>query len=180
MIPPSWAASCVPAGSTRRLAETTREYEEVFRRYEDLNRLITLRRERLRQMTREQGQIEEEIKLIENNQKELEAELARLIQQYKSTLTYLYKHGRTTELALILTSASINQLMVRSYYLSKFNRHLQGQVNEIEETRQMLERSKTDLENTRTRNETSLAEIRQETQNLEQQQQQQEPCPQVC
>lgn len=155
---------------TNRLNQTTREFEDVYQQFEDLERLIALRRERLRQMTREQGQIEEEILLIERNLEELEAELARLIDQYKSTLTYLYKHGRTTELALLLTSVSINQLMVRSYYLSQFNKHLHEQVSEIEETQQQLEQSKNDLQETRQRNEIALAEIRSETRELENQQ----------
>ena len=159
---------------TSRLNETTQEYQQVFQRFEDLNRLIALRRERLRQMTREQSQIEEEIRLIEGNLNELEQELARLIRDYKSTLTYLYKHGRTTELALILTSSSINQLMVRSFYLGKFNSHLQVQVDEIEVTQKRLEASKVDLEQTKVRNNALLTEIRGETQTLEHQQRQQQ------
>lgn len=159
---------------TSRLNETTQEYQQVFQRFEDLNRLIALRRERLRQMTREQSQIEEEIRLIERNLNELEQELARLIRDYKSTLTYLYKHGRTTELALMLTSSSINQLMVRSFYLGKFNSHLQVQVDEIEVTQKRLEASKVDLEQTKVRNNALLTEIRGETQTLEHQQRQQQ------
>lgn len=159
---------------TSRLNETTQEYQQVFQRFEDLNRLIALRRERLRQMTREQSQIEEEIRLIERNLNELEQELARLIRDYKSTLSYLYKHGRTTELALILTSSSINQLMVRSFYLGKFNSHLQVQVDEIEVTQKRLEASKVDLEQTKVRNNALLTEIRGETQTLEHQQRQQQ------
>jgi murein hydrolase activator len=159
---------------TNRLNVTTNEFQEVYRQFEDLGRLITLRRERLRQMSREQSQIEEEIRLIERNLAELEEELARLIREYKSTLIYLYKHGRTTELALILTSASINQLLVRSYYLGKFNSHLQGQVDEIELTQKRLENSKTDLELTKERNDAALTEIRLETQSLERQQRDQQ------
>jgi murein hydrolase activator len=159
---------------TNRLNVTTNEFQEVYRQFEDLGRLITLRRERLRQMSREQSTIEEEIRLIERNLAELEEELARLIREYKSTLIYLYKHGRTTELALILTSASINQLLVRSYYLGKFNSHLQGQVDEIELTQKRLENSKTDLELTKERNNAALTEIRLETQSLERQQRDQQ------
>ncbi|MCC5941298.1 MAG: peptidoglycan DD-metalloendopeptidase family protein [Balneolaceae bacterium] len=159
---------------TGRLDEVTQEYDEVYRRFEELNRLISLQQERLRQMNREQNQIAEEIQLIERNLRQLEQQLAELIDQYKSTLTYLYKHGRTTELALLLTSTSINQLMIRSYYLAQFNKHLQGQVDEIEQTQTQLEQSKQDLESTRVRNEESLAAIRRETSTLEQQQQQQQ------
>ncbi|MCC5904789.1 MAG: peptidoglycan DD-metalloendopeptidase family protein [Balneolaceae bacterium] len=159
---------------TERLNEVSREYDEVFRQYEELNRLIVLQQERLRQMNREQGQIEEEIQLIEDNLTELEEQLNLLIEQYKDTLTYIYKHGRTTELALILTSTSLNQLMVRSFYLSRFNDHLQSQVDEIETTQERLVQSRRDLEQTHDRNRESLANIRSETDRLEQQQNRQE------
>lgn len=159
---------------TERLNEVSREYDEVFRQYEELNRLIVLQQERLRQMNREQGQIEEEIQLIEDNLKELEEQLNRLIEQYKDTLTYIYKHGRSTELALILTSTSLNQLMVRSFYLARFNDHLQSQVDEIETTQEQLVQSRQDLEQTHDRNRESLANIRSETERLEQQQNRQE------
>ena len=161
------------AAISNRLSETTEEYESLYRQYEELTRLISLQQERLRQMNREQRVITEEIQLIESNLAELERNLQRLIDQYKSTLTYLYKHGRTTELALILTATSLNQLMIRSYYLTRFNDHVQGQVDEIEETQRQLERSRQDLEQTRERNQTVLAEIREETTNLQRQEEQQ-------
>lgn len=161
------------AAISNRLSETTQEYETLYRQYEELTRLIALQQERLRQMNREQQTITEEMALIERNLAELERNLQRLIQEYKSTLTYLYKHGRTTELALILTATSLNQLMIRSFYLSRFNDHVQGQVDQIEETQYQLVRSKRDLEQTRDRNQTVLAEIQQETANLRRQEEQQ-------
>ncbi|MEX2463015.1 MAG: hypothetical protein WD513_01895, partial [Balneolaceae bacterium] len=161
------------ADYTARLNETTEEYDELYRQYEEINRLIALQQERLRQMNSEQRGIVEEIQLIERNIAELEKTLQRLINDYKSTLTYLYKHGRTTELALMLTSTSLNQLIIRSYYLSRFNDHVQAQVDEINETKRLHEASIVALEQTRARNLTVLAEIQQETANLEQQQAQQ-------
>ncbi|MDZ7717804.1 MAG: peptidoglycan DD-metalloendopeptidase family protein [Balneolaceae bacterium] len=155
---------------TRRLNERTEEYDEVYQQFEELNRLISLQQERLRQMNREQRQIQEEITLIQNNQAELRQRLTALLNEYKESLTYLYKHGRTTELALLLTSASINQLMVRTFYLARFNDYLQEQLNEIEETRLQLEQSRQDLEASSERNQIALQEIEAETENLEQQQ----------
>lgn len=159
---------------TRRLNERTEEYDEVYQQFEELNRLISLQEERLRQMNREQRQIQEEITLIQNNQEELRNRLLALINQYRESLAYLYKHGRTTELALLLTSTSINQLMVRTFYLAKFNDHLQEQLNEIEETRLQLEQSRQDLEASSERNRIALQEIEAETENLQQQQSRQQ------
>lgn len=159
---------------TRRLNETSEEYDEVYQQFEELNRLISLQQERLRQMNREQRQIQEEITLIQNNQAELERRLNDLMNEYKESLTYLYKHGRTTELALLLTSTSINQLMVRTFYLSRFNDYLEEQLTEIEETQQQLEESKEDLEESSEKNQIVLQEIRQETENLQEQQERQQ------
>lgn len=155
---------------TRRLNETTEEYDEEYQQYEELNRLISLQQERLRQMNREQRQIQEEITLIQNNQAELRQRLTALLNEYKESLTYLYKHGRTTELALLLTSASMNQLMVRTFYLARFNDYLQEQLAEIEETRLQLEQSRLDLEASSERNQIALQEIQAETENLQDQQ----------
>ncbi|MEX0660734.1 MAG: peptidoglycan DD-metalloendopeptidase family protein [Balneolaceae bacterium] len=152
-----------------RLGETTEQYEQIYEQYEQLRRLITLQEEKIRQMEQEQAQISEEITIVEANLNELETQLTSLIEEYKSTLTYLYKNGRTTELALILTSTSVNQLLVRSYYLSRFDQHRQAQANEIELAQQELEESKEDLQTTRERNREALASIEEEKQDLEQQ-----------
>lgn len=152
-----------------RLGETTEQYEQIYEQYEQLRRLITLQEEKIRQMEQEQAQISEEITIVEANLNELETQLTSLINEYKSTLTYLYKHGRSTEIALILTSTSVNQLLVRSYYLSKFDQHRQAQANKIELAQQELEESKEDLQETRVRNREALASIEQEKRDLEQQ-----------
>lgn len=152
-----------------RLGRTTEQYEQIYEQYEQLRRLIALQEEKIRQMEQEQAQISEEITIVEANLNELETQLSSLIQEYKSTLSYLYKHGRTTELALILTSTSVNQLLVRSYYLSKFDQHRQAQANKIELAQQELEDSKQDLQDTRERNKEALASIEEEKRDLEQQ-----------
>lgn len=161
------------ANYTRRLSETTQEYNQLYRRYEEVSRLVSLRQERIRQMNREQRDLLREIELIERNMKELQDHLETLIQEYQDTLIYLYKHGRTTELALILTSDSLNQLLIRSYYLSRFNAHVQSQVDEIEQTQQQLAFTIADHEQTMERNVRVLAEIQEETRTLQQQEQQQ-------
>lgn len=153
---------------SERLGYATERFDQTFQQFEELSRVISLQQERIRQMNREQQQIREEITLIEQNITELEERLNYLVNQYKETLTYLYKNGRTTEIALIFTSTSFNQLMVRSFYLAKFDEHRQKQMDEIEQARQELQVSKEDLELTRERISGVLASIREETEELEQ------------
>lgn len=153
---------------TERLGYASNRYDQMFRQFEELERLIALQQEQIRQMNQEQGQIREEIALVEENLNVLENRLQELITQYKETLTYLYKNGRINELALVFTSTSINQLLVRSYYLSLFDEHRTKQVGEIEETQAEMEQTMADLEETEQRNQEALAAIRNETEDLEQ------------
>lgn len=159
---------------TERLGYATERYEEMFKQYEEMERLIALQQENIRQMNREQEQIASEIALIEQNLEELQQRLEQLINEYKETLSFLYKNGRTTELALLLSSSSFNQLLVRSYYLGKFDEYQKDQADQIQEAQQEYEQSVADLEQTREKNRESLAAIQEETEQLEQRQKMQE------
>lgn len=151
-----------------RLGYATERYEQMYQQFQELERVIALQQERIRQMNREQQQIIEEIELIQNNLAELEERLKQLVDNYKDTLTFLYKNGRTTEIALLLTSTSINQLLVRSYYLARFDEYQREQAREIEEAQDELEAARIDLEETRERNREALASIQKESETLEQ------------
>lgn len=156
-----------------RLQLASQRFDEMYRQYEELTRLITLQDERVRRMEQEQQQISREITLIEENLTSLEQDLEALVEQYQSTLSYIYKHGRTTEIALVLTSSSINQLLVRSYYLSRFDQYRQGQEKEIRDKQEEYKYTREELDSTRQRNERSLTDIQVQKQELAQQEEQQ-------
>ena len=96
-----------------RLGYATERYDQMYQQYEELTRVIALQQEKINQMNRERRQILDEIELVEAEQEALQARLNELIDRYQSTLSYIYKYGRTQELALLLTSSSVNQLMIR-------------------------------------------------------------------
>lgn len=156
-----------------RLGYATERYDQMYQQYEELTRVIALQQEKINQMNREQRQILDEIELVEAEQEALQDRLNELIDRYQSTLSYIYKYGRTQELALLLTSSSVNQLMIRSYYLSRFDEHQQEQMEEIRETQAEYEQARIDLEAARERNREALAAIRKETQELAEKEQQQ-------
>jgi len=156
-----------------RLQLASQRFDEMYRQYEELTRLIALQDERIRRMEQEQHEISREISLIEENLANLERDLEALVEQYQRTLSYIYKHGRTTEIALVLTSSSINQLLIRSYYLSKFDQYRQGQENEIRDAQEEYEYAMNDLDSTRLRNEQSLRDIQDQKQELAQKEGQQ-------
>src|SRR5690606_11011135 len=73
------------------------------------------------------------------------AELERLIENYKQSLTYLYKHGRVPEFAYLFTSGSFNQMMVRAFYLRRFEEHRTRQATQIETVQQELKRKEEEM-----------------------------------
>ena len=156
-----------------RLSYATERYDQMFQQYEELTRVIALQQEKISRMNRERRQIIDEIELVQQEQEALEKRLNDLIDRYQATLTYIYKYGRTQELALLLTSQSVNQFMIRSYYLSRFDEHQQEQMEEIRETQAEYEQTQEDLEQARKRNQEALTAIREETQELAQKEQQQ-------
>lgn len=156
-----------------RLGYASERYDQMYQQYEELTRVIALQQEKINQMNRERGQILDEIELVQAEQEALQNRLSELIDQYRSTLSYIYKYGRTHELALLLTSSSVNQLMIRSYYLSRFDEHQQEQMAEIRETQAEYEQAREDLEAARERNREALASIQEETQELAEKEQQQ-------
>ena len=156
-----------------RLGYATERYDQMYRQYEELTRVIALQEEKINQMNRERRQILDEIELVQAEQEALQNRLNELIDRYQSTLTYIYKYGRTHELALLLTSSSVNQLMIRSYYLSRFDEHQQEQMEEIRKTQAEYEQTRSDLEAARERNREALESIREETEELAQKEEQQ-------
>lgn len=162
------------ANYNERLGYATERYDEMFRQYQEMERVIALQQENIRQMNREQEQITAEIRLIEQNINQLQERLETLINEYQETLTFLYKHGRTTEIALLLSSGSFNQLLIRSFYLGKFDEYQSEQAEQIQEAQAEYEESIADLEQTRERNREALASIQEETEQLQQRRQMQE------
>ena len=145
-----------------RLELAEEKYDRLYSRYEDLKRLIALQRDKINKLEREQNHIEEEISITENELSENRERLEILIENYKQSLSYVYKYGRTSQLALILSANSINQMLIRAYYLNKFEAHRQRQASRIRDTREELQRNKTQLVEAREKNANLLAEIQSE------------------
>lgn len=158
----------------QRLAQTNKKYSTLYEEFEDLQRLIALQDDKISKLETEQSQIEEEISVINKTIAENQQRLNQLIKNYKETLQYIYKHGQTSELALLFASSSVNQMLIRAYYLRKFNTFREAQVNEIRETEEELKRNRVQLKDGQERNDRLLAEIRREKENLAEQRQQQE------
>lgn len=149
-----------------RLKLADKKYEALYNKYKDLKHLIALQDEKLSKLQTEQSQIEQEIEVTTKSLAQKREELEELIENYKETLGYLYKHGRTSQLALIFSSSSINQMLVRAFYLEEFNKYRQEQAQKIRDTEKELEQTKEQLVEAQSKNEDVLAEIREEKNEL--------------
>jgi len=158
----------------QRLQRADEKYEALYQKYQNLKQLIALQDEKLTQLQQEQSQIQEEITITTESLNAKRAQLERLIENYKQTLSYLYKHGRTSQLALIFSASSINQMLIRSFYLKKFNNYREQQAQEIRQAEKELEQTKQQLVKAQEKNEEVLQEIRNEKQKLAEKKEQQE------
>lgn len=153
-----------------RIQQTENRYEEMYRQYENVNRLIALQDNKISSLETEQRQIQEEIELTEGEITLREKELEQLKQNLRDILLYTYKNGRTSNLELIVTSSSINQMIVRSYYLQKLEEQKEKQAEQIRVRQEELSGVKLDLEDSMVRNDVVLGEIKDEKVELSSQQ----------
>jgi len=158
----------------QRLARTSEKYSTLYEQFEDLQRLIALQDDKISKLQTEQSQIEDEIAVINQTIDANQQKLAQLIDNYKETLRYVYMHGQASELALLFASPSVNQMLIRAYYLKKFNTFRDGQISAIREAEKELKRNREQLEDGQTRNKRLLSEIRDEKEKLAEKEQQQE------
>ena len=131
-------------------SSTSRE-EELYRDYQRLEREIAIQNRLIRQLQNEERQFANEIVVTQQSYRQLEEDLSRLVESYQKSLTHLYKYGRSNEMALILTSGSINQMLVRAYYLRKFDEQRVKQSEQIHAGQEELKRKEQQLADARER-----------------------------
>lgn len=158
----------------QRISQAEERYDKSFEQFQSLNNLIALQDDKIQNLQQEQKQIEAEIQLTEKEIELREAELEQLIENYKQIMLYAYKNGRSGNLELLLTSESINQMLVRANYLKRFEEQRAKQAEVIRENKKELDQVKDDLQDSYEKNRIVLEEIREEKEELGEQRQQQE------
>ena len=112
---------------TERLGFATERYEQMYQQYRELERVIALQQEQIRQMRLEQSQITQEIELIESNIDNNEERLLELFEEYKDILTFSYKerahHGTGPCFSLHLHSTSCWSVRIISPSLTISEKH---------------------------------------------------------
>ncbi len=154
----------------KQISENETKFQKLNNDYQSLSKEIVLRNALIKKLQNEQQTVQHEIEVTQNVYQNKEDELKKLVAEYQRTLTYLYMHGRDSQIALILTSHSLNQMLVRSYYLRKFDEFRRNQETQIKEAQQQLEQRKQELEGSKKKNDDLLADTRKEKGGLEQRQ----------
>lgn len=156
-----------------RVNQAEAQFDESYQKLQSLNNLMALQDDKINSLEEEQQQIEAEIQLTEQELEQREEELDHLVENYKKIILYAYKNGRSGNLEMLLTSESINQMLVRSNYLRRFDEQKTKQADAIREARRELDQIKLDLEDSYRKNREVITEIRGEKEELDEQRQQQ-------
>ena len=158
----------------QRISVTEDKFQRLYEEYQNLQKEIQLRTELVNKLGQQQDQISEEIAMNREAFNGLQTRIDSLIYRYQKSLTYLYKNGQSAELVLLFTSKSLNQMLVRSKYLEKFESYREEQLTEIEEAQEELTKKKEELEQNRQENALVIAQINAERKNLVDKKQQQQ------
>ena len=136
----------------RDLQLTDRKYDRVYKEYRNLAREIRLRNALIVKLQDERKNLLEEINLLQGDYRVTEKNLLNLQDDYRKTLTHLYKRGRVNDVAIILSSVSINQMLIRAKYLQLFDLHLRKLEDQIKIKQQELKDKKQQLEVAKAKN----------------------------
>ncbi len=149
-----------------RLQDTRKAQEATQKKLKSLGREIALREElvstyqtRLEQLSRERSHLRDTLSVLQDR-------LATLREEYQGHLVHAYKYGRLHDLALLLASQSINQMLIRARYLRHFATDRRRQRNAIETAAAEVRTSREQLAEKRAETERLLAEARTERENL--------------
>jgi septal ring factor EnvC (AmiA/AmiB activator) len=152
--------------SRSRLEETTAVEEATQEKLKKLEREIALREELVSTYQRRLSQVEEERQQLHDTLQTLQGRLGALQREYRSRVVHAYKYNRIPELALILASRSINQMLVRIRYLQRFAQQRQAQRADVRQAATSVRRSREDLKQKEAETEELLSEARLERENL--------------
>lgn len=149
-----------------RLAEKREAEQASQERLKSLRREIALREELLSEYQTRLEQLERERSELRDTLATLEQRLSSLREEYRDRLTHAYKYGRLHDVALLLASRSINQMLIRARYLQRFAADRQAQRSEIQRAAANVRASREQLAQKRTETRKLLASARTERQNL--------------
>ena len=150
----------------QRLQKTEKEAESTQEQLESLQREIALREKlvstyqaRLNELGRQRSRLRDTLSTLQTR-------LETLREDYRDQIVHAYKYGRLHDLALLLASRSINQMLIRARYLRRFATDRRQQRSAIQTAAGEVRSSREQLAAKRAETQDLLAEARTERTNL--------------
>ncbi|MDI6401883.1 peptidoglycan DD-metalloendopeptidase family protein [Balneolaceae bacterium ANBcel3] len=151
----------------QQISQAEDEYSRNYEQQQNLSREIALRSAIIKTIEEEGIAIRNELQVTQQQIDDLTDDLDILTENYQKSLTHLYKYGRIPDEVLLLSATSFNQMLVRSYYLQRFEEHRRNQKEQILTIQDELGDRRNELEDARSRNRDNLAELTREREGLE-------------
>lgn len=149
-----------------QLQKTAKAEEATQEKLQKLEREIALREELVATYQRRLAQVEEERARLRDTLQTLERRRDVLQQEYRRRVLHAYKYNRIPDVALILASRSINQMLVRIRYLQRFAQQRQAQRADVRQAATRVRQSRTELKQKQAETQELLSEARIERENL--------------
>ncbi len=149
-----------------RLQDTREAEQATQKKLKSLQREIALREKLVSTYQTRLTQLERERTQLRDTLSTLQQRLGTLREEYRRRLVHAYKYGRLHDIALLLASRSINQMLVRARYLRRFASDRRTQRNAIQRAAQEVRSSREELAEKRAETRQLLAEARTERENL--------------
>jgi Membrane-bound metallopeptidase len=150
----------------QRLQKTEKEAESTQEQLESLQREIALREKLVSTYQARLDELGRERSRLRDTLSTLQTRLETLRDDYREQLVHAYKYGRLHDLALLLASQSINQMLIRARYLRRFATDRRQQRSAIQTAAGEVRSSREQLAEKRAETRDLLAEARTERENL--------------
>jgi septal ring factor EnvC (AmiA/AmiB activator) len=152
--------------SQSRLKETAKAEKATQDKLETLEREIALREELVATYQQRLDQLEDERTALRDTLQQLQDRLDVLQREYRARVLHAYKYNRIPDLALILASRSINQMLVRIRYLQRFAQQRKRQRSDVQRAAAQVRESREQLKAKQAQTRELLAEAKTERENL--------------
>ena len=150
-----------------QLEETKEKTQASLETLDELKREMALREELVATRDRRIRELERGRAALRDTLQHMQARLDGLRSEYRDRVIHAYKYGRLHDLALILASRSINQMLIRVRYLRRFAQQRQDKQQAVRAAAQEVEARRETLAQKRERTESLLADARAERENLQ-------------
>ncbi len=123
----------------QRIKQQASKEKSTLELMDSYDRKATLVRRLIRKLKAQEGELQDSISRTRAELRELDGQMKFLKNHYASYARSAYTSGRAHDIELLLSSRSINQLYVRSYYLRRFTEQRKRDAEKIDTKREHVE-----------------------------------------